>query len=71
MDFYLIEIKRKLPFSDTIVSVKFDTWYSFSTSYYLRDFVLSKTKYYEQRGHKFSHISEMKITFITDLRNMT
>ena len=37
----------------------------------LRDFVLSKIKYYEKLGHKFSHIPEMNIIFITDLRNMT
>ena len=31
----------------------------------------AKNKYYQKRGHKFSHISEMNITFITVLRNMT
>ena len=68
---YLIICKWKLHFSDTIVSVKSKTWYSVSAGYYFRDFVLSKIKYYERQGHKFSHISEMNITFITDLRKMT
>ena len=37
-EFYLIAFKWKLHFSYTIVSVISDTWYNFSTSY----FVLSK-----------------------------
>ena len=32
---------------------------------------MSKIEYLENDGHKFSHISEMNIVFITDLRNMT
>ena len=56
---------------DTIVSYKSDTWYSTSDGFYLRDFVLSKNKYYERQGHNISHISEMNIIFISDLRNMT
>ena len=33
--------------------------------------LLSKYIYCERHGHKFSHISEMNIGFITDFRNMT
>ena len=69
--FYLIKCKWKLHFSDTIVNIESNTWYSVSGDYHSRDFVFSKIKYYEKLGHKFSHISEMNITFITDLRNMT
>ena len=69
--FYLIICEWKLHFSDTIISVKPNTWYNVSAGYYLRGFVLSKIKYYDKRGHKFSHISEMNITFISDRRNMT
>ena len=69
--FYIIICKWKLHFSDTIVSFKSDTWMGKSDDFYLGDFVLSKTKYFERRGHKFSHLSERNITFITDLRNMT
>ena len=68
--FYLIICKWKLHFSDTIVSVKSNTWYSVSAGYCLRKFFLTKIKYFERYGLKFSHISEMKITFISDLRNM-
>ena len=38
--FYLIICKWKLHFSDTIVSVKSNTWYSVAGGYYLTDFVL-------------------------------
>ena len=69
--FYLIICKWKIHFSDTSLVVQFQTWYSVYDSYYSRDYLLSKTKYFERQGHKFSHISEMNITFITDIRNMT
>ena len=69
-DFYLIICKWKLHFSDTIVNVT-TTRFSWVGGYFLREFVLSKIKYYERRGHKFSHISEMNITFISDLMDMT
>ena len=32
---------------------------------------MSKIEYFESDGRNFSHISEMNIVFITDLRNMT
>ena len=70
ISFYLIICKWKTHFSNTIVSVKSDTWMSKSDDIFLRDFVLSKIRCYERHGYIFSHISEMKITFITDLRNM-
>ena len=55
----------------TIVSVKSNTWYSVAAACHLKNFLLSKIKYFERYGLKFSHISEMNITFKTDLRNMT
>ena len=61
----------EITLSDTIVSVKSNTWYSVSGCYYSRNFFLSKIKYYEKCGHIFSHISELNITFIRDLRNLT
>ena len=39
--FYTIICKWKLHFSDTIVSVKSNTWYSISDGFYLRSFSLS------------------------------
>ena len=69
--FYLIICKWKLLFSDTIVSVKSTTWYSVSAGYFLRHFVLSKIQFYVKLEYKISHIFEMNITFISDLRKMT
>ena len=71
IEFYLIICKWKLHFSDTIVIVKSNTWYSVSAGYHLKNFLLTKIKYFERYGRNFSHISEMNITFISDLRNMT
>ena len=68
---YLIICKWNLHFPDTIVSFKSNTWHSVSAGYYLRKFFLSLIKYFERYGRKFSHISEMNITFISKLRNMT
>ena len=68
---HLIICKWSLHVSDIIVSVKSNRCYSVSAGYYLRNFLLSKIKYFEGYGHKFSHISEMNITFISDLRKMT
>ena len=61
----------KLHFSNTVINVKSSDWCCISDDYYLTDFVISKSKYYEKRGHKFSHISEMNITIITDPKYMT
>ena len=69
--FYLIICKWKLHISDTIVNVKSNTWYSVSAGYNLGNFLLSKNNYFGRYGRKISHISEMNITFISDLRNMT
>ena len=69
--FYLKECKWKIQYSDTIVSVKSNTWYSASAGYDLRNFLLSKIKYFERYGRKISQISQINITFKTDLRNMT
>ena len=37
----------------------------------LRPYLISKIEDFESDGHKFSHISEMDIMFISNLRNMT
>ena len=69
--FYLIIYKWKLHFSDTINIVESPTCSSIYNPDYLRDLLLSKINYFERYGGKFSHISEMSITFISDLRNVT
>ena len=71
-EFYLIFCKWKLHFSDTINNVKSVRLYNiFRAGWNLRRNLMSKIEYLENDGHKFSHISEMNIVFLTDLRNMT
>ena len=72
IEFYLIFCKWKLHSSDTIINVKSDRLYDIHCAgWNLRRNLMSKIEYLENNGHKFSHISEMNIVFITDLRNMT
>ena len=67
---YLSSCKWKLHFSDTIIIVKSDRLYnSHRAGWNLRRNLLSKIEYFENNGHKFSHISEINIVFITDLTN--
>ena len=70
--FYIIICKWKLHFSDTIINVKSNRLYIIHRpGWNLRSYLISKIEYLENKGHKFSHISEMNIVFISDLRNMT
>ena len=68
---FIIICKWKLHFLDIVMNVESPTCYSIYKFYYFRDFLLSKNKYFESNGYKFSHISEMNITFIADLTNTT
>ena len=73
-EFYLIFCKWKLHFPDTIIIIKSDRLYNIKrkyTTWNLRTNLISKIEYFESKGYKFSHISEMNIIFITNLRNMT
>ena len=70
-DCYLTICKWKIHFSSTVIDVKSNEWCCISDDYYFREFVLSKYRYYEKRGHKFSHISKMNITFVAHPRNIT
>ena len=71
-EFYLILCKWKLHFSDTIINVKSDRLYNIHRpGWNLRRNLMSKIEYFESDSHNFSHISEMNIVFITDLRNLT
>ena len=69
---YKIICKWKLHFSDTIINVKSDRLYNIHPDgWNLKRTLISKIEYLENEGHKFSHISEMNIVFIADLRKMT
>ena len=59
-------------FSDTVINIKSDRLYNIHRpAWDLRRNLISKIDHLENKGHKFSHISEMNIVFITDLRNVT
>ena len=59
-----------LQFSDTIVNVKSDRLFNIHRAgWNLRRNSMSKIEYFESKGHKFSHTSEMNIVFLTDSRN--
>ena len=69
---YIIICKWKVHFSDTIINIKSDRLYNIHIpSRKLKPYLISKIEYMENYGHKFSHISEMNIEFISSLRNMT
>ena len=70
--FYIHICKCKLHFSDTIINIKSDRLYNIHIpSRELRPYLISKIEDFEGAGHKYSHISEMNIEFISNLRNMT
>ena len=63
-----------MQFSDTIINVKSDRLYNIKRKYASWNLginLISKTEYFESNGLNFSHISEMNIAFISDLKNMT
>ena len=69
---YIIICKWKLHFLDTIINVKSDRLNNiYIPRRKLKSYLISKIEDFESVGHKFSHISEMNIVFISDLRNMT
>ena len=56
---------------DNIFVKRTDERYIFFRIYNLKIFLLDKTTDYEAMGYIFSHISEMKIVFISNYRSMT
>ena len=72
IEFFKIFSKWKLHYSDTIINIESDKLYNIHRAgWNLRRNLMSKIEYFESNGHKFSHISEMNIVFITDLTNTT
>ena len=69
---YIIICKWKIHFSDIIINIESNRLYNIHRpNWNLRSYLISKIEYLENKGHKFSHISEMNIVFISKLRNMT
>ena len=59
-------------FSKTIINAKSDRLYNIHRAgWNLRRNLMSKSEYFENNGHNFSHISEMNFVFVTDLTNAT
>ena len=67
----MIICKCKLLFNDLTFNFKFTRMYNFNRYYSLRPYFITKIEYFMRQGHKFSHISEMNITFITMFNKMT
>ena len=69
---YIIICKWKLHFSDIIIKIESNRLYNIHRAgWKLRSYLISKIEDLENKGHKFSHISEMNVQFISNLRNMT
>ena len=69
---YIIICEWKLHFSDTIINIKSDRLYNlYIPRRKLRPYLISKIDDFESKGYKLSNISEMNITFISNMRNMT
>ena len=69
---YIIICKWKLHFSDVIIIIKSDRLYNINPlGWNLGRFLISQIENIEEAGHKFSHISEMNIEFISNMRNIT
>ena len=65
-------VNEKLHFSDTIINIKSNRLNNiYIPARKLRSYVISKIEDFEKLDHKFSHISEINIVFISDLRIMT
>ena len=69
--FYLIICKWISNFSDTIILVKSEKLCKLHSGWKLGKYLITKNDSFSRRGFKFSNIFQMKITFITYLRNMT
>ena len=69
--FHIYIPEWKLDFDEIIVCVKSERKYNILSFRDLRSFLKTKIDYFEKQGNKFSHICERKITFISDLANMT
>ena len=61
----------EIGFDNIIICVKPEKKYNLPSFWDLRRYFITKNDYNERQGYKFSHICEMNIAFISDLRKMT
>ena len=70
-EFYGIIYEWKLHFVDTTICVKSKRMYSNGSRCGLKRYLVMKNECFRRQGLRFSHILEMKITFISWLHLMT
>ena len=69
--FYFSICEWKLDYLDAIVRAKSEKKYNIHRYWALGRYLKTRIDYLNSQGYKLFHISEMNITFISDLRNMT
>ena len=69
--FYYVRCKWKLHFSDITIDFDSKRTCNCESWKFLKMLLISKIKYFENKRHKFSHISEMNFVFISNLRDLT
>ena len=71
-EYYEMQCKWKLVFdNDFFIDVKSKKKFRWAESHNFERYLKNKVIHYKRRGLEFSHISEMKITFITRLDHRT
>ena len=70
-DFFIIICGCKIYFDDRVMHIKSNNLSNIQNHLSLKRCLIKCIDDFESRGDNFSHIEEMKIRFITDLRNMT
>ena len=69
--FYNILCEWKLDFDKTTICVKSERKCNIQSFWYVRRYSVTKIDFFGKQGDIFSLICELKIFFISDLRNMT
>ena len=64
-------VKYILMFNDLTYNSIFIRIFIIQSSYYLKQYLITKREYFMRYGHNFSHISDKNFTFITNPNNMT
>ena len=70
LDFYLFKCDFKLVFKNFIPYIE-SHFHHNTTFINLKRYLLYWNEFFTERGHKFSHVNEMKVTTINDKENMT
>ena len=71
LDFFSIICKIEILFIDLTYDFKISRTYNLQPQCYLRKNLLSRNEYFTIEAHKFSNMSEMSFTFITNHNKIT